>query len=59
MLFWILWRNESGQRDQLSDWRRVGALDDAAWQRARVLAGRQPSAVAWRGFLDHLSLWLA
>lgn len=59
MLFWILWRNESGQRDQLSDWRRVGALDDAAWQRVQALAGRQPSAVAWRGFLDHLSLWLA
>jgi uncharacterized membrane protein len=59
MAFWSAWRVESGQRDQLSDWRVAGALDDQAWQRAQSLAGRWPSAQAWRGFLEHLSLWLA
>ncbi len=59
MTFWSSWNDESAQRAQLARWRRSGAIDDAAWQSARELTGRYPSAPTWRGFLEHLSLWLA
>lgn len=59
MTFWPSWKSESSQREQLARWRANGVLDDPTWQRTRELTGRYPSAMAWRDFLEHLSLWLA
>ena len=59
MSWWSTWREQAEQRQRLAHWRADGALDDAAWRRARELSGKGPAPDLWRAFLEHTTLWLA
>lgn len=59
MTWWRQWRDSMTVQARVAEWRASGALAPAAARRAGELVGRQPSAILWRGFLRHLSLWLA
>lgn len=55
---WRQWRETVAEQTQLREWRRDGALDEAAASAAREALGPAPDAALWRWFLDRLALWL-